>query len=276
MDAALAASAEALAGLAAQYGVSLPLPPKPAAGAAAGADGEGGDAAGAAAPAAPAATAAPAVAGAAGVFRRVDAASPSPAVIFSSSIKPLFAAQVALLVGPKGSGRSEFAVRAARELGYTTLKVSSLLREEMDAASDLSGPIAEALASKRTLAPAIAVAVIHKAVLRSHCSRILIDGYPRTVSVGFPSVHDQVFALEARVGTVKGCVSLSAELPTLVERAGAKTPGEIAAVRAMREAYLREKASTVTFFSRIGKAAVIDAASQSPDAVFEAARPLLQ
>lgn len=96
------------------------------------------------------------------------------------------------------------------------------------------------------------------------------------VSAGYPAPHDQVFALEATIGAVRGCVVLDAGLDTRVARAKAKTAGEVAALREAVQTFQREKVPVAAFFQRLGKATVIDTTALAPDDVYEAARPFLE
>lgn len=196
--------------------------------------------------------------------------------LVSASLRPLFQPQLVVLAGGAGTGRRELAVRAGLELGYATLRVPALLREEAAAGSALSAVIAEAMEAKRTVPTEAVVALLRRAVLRSGASRFIVDGFPRVVSAGFPSVHDQVFALEAALGPIKGCVGLVASESVRASRLAASTPGELAAVRAKVTSFAREKMPVLTFFTAVGKAATIDTSAVAPDDVYEAARPFLE
>jgi adenylate kinase len=211
---------------------------------------------------------------AAKIVRTIDAC-PQPEIVFSS-IKPFFQPQIAFLVAAVGSGRNELALRAGKLLGYCTLRVPSLLQVEARSGSAAGAVIADAFARKATVPVETALAVIQKAILSSSCTRFLLEGFPRTVTHGFPSVHDQVFAVEAKLGVVRGCVCLDTETQVRLHRAGSKTPGEVAIVQRKVQTFQREKVPVLTFFQKIGKATVIDTSTISPDAVFEAARPFLE
>lgn len=196
--------------------------------------------------------------------------------LVTASLRPLFQPQLVVLAGGAGTGRRELAVRAGLELGYATLRVPALLREEAGAGSALSAVITEAMEAKRTVPTEAVVALLRRAVLRSGASRFIVDGFPRVVSAGFPSVHDQVFALEAALGPIKGCVGLVASESVRATRLGASTPGELAAVRAKVTSFAREKMPVLSFFTAVGKAATIDTSAVAPEDVYEAARPFLE
>jgi len=211
---------------------------------------------------------------AAKLTRLIDTA-PAPAVV-RAALRSHFVGLVAVVVGTRGSGRAELAVRAGRELGYATLKVSELLAAEVARGSPAGAAIAEAMAAKRTAPVDITVELIASALAASGARRVLLDGFPRVVSVGYPAVHDQVWALEARLGPIKGCVALTASMAARTARTGAATPGALAALADKVQTYAREKAPVLDFFRKIGKAVDIDTTTASPEAVFEGARPFLQ
>jgi adenylate kinase family enzyme len=154
--------------------------------------------------------------------------------------------------------------------------VTQLLQAEMESGSALAPVIAGAMAMRRAVPLEAVLEVLHRAVRRSVASRFILDGFPRAVSLGFPSVHDQVFALEARIGPIRGCIGLVASEAVRVERAGAKTPGEVAAVREKVATFLREKQPVLNFFAGVGKAVTIDSGAKPPGDVYEAARPFLE
>jgi len=208
------------------------------------------------------------------LFRTVSGV-PSSDIVFGS-VAPLFQPQLVLLLGTVGSGRSELAMRAGRELGYHTLHVTQLLEEEAKSGSAAGKSVADALKAQRTVPIDATLSVIARAMASSPASRFLIDGFPRIVSAGYPGVHDQVFALEARIGAVKGAVHLDAAYDMRLARSGAKAPGEVAALRQRIDTFRREKAPVLTFLEKIGKAVTVDTTKKTPDEVFEAARPFLE
>jgi adenylate kinase len=208
------------------------------------------------------------------IVRTVSALPPADQVY--TALRQYLQPQLAVVVGTVGSGRRELAERAGRELGYHTLQVTKLLEEEAASGSEDGAAIAAAFAAKRTAPLPATLRVIRSAMAHSPAQRFLLDGFPRVVSAGFPGVHDQVFALEAEVGPVKGCICLEADEATRLTRTGAKTAGEIAAVKVREQTLLREKMPVVPFFQRLGKAASISTNTARPDEVYEAARPFLE
>ncbi len=81
---------------------------------------------------------------------------------------------------------------AGRFLGYARLRITHLLREEAASGSAIGNVIAAALDAKRTVPLPATLAVIRKAIADSPARRFLLDGYPRVVSDGYPTVQDQV------------------------------------------------------------------------------------
>jgi adenylate kinase family enzyme len=207
---------------------------------------------------------------------RAFSALPPAAEVFDA-LRPLFQPQLAVVVGTVGSGRGELAMRAGRELGYHVLHVTPLLKAEVASGSAAGAAIGAALAARRTAPLDATLEVIHRAITASTASRFLLDGFPRLVSAGYPAVHDQVFALEARVGPVKGCIALEAAWDARVVRARAEgSAGEQAQLRGAVDTYRREKLPVLAFFDKLGKAATIDTSRLSADDVYEAARPFLE
>ncbi len=82
--------------------------------------------------------------------------------------------------------------RAGRYLGYARLRVTHLLRAEAESGSVVGNVIASALSSKRTVPLNATLYVIRQAIAQSPARRFLLDGYPRVVSDGYPTVQDQV------------------------------------------------------------------------------------
>jgi adenylate kinase family enzyme len=208
------------------------------------------------------------------LVRTVNGVQPKEHVL--AATRNLFQPQLVLVLGTVGSGRSELGVRAGRELSYATLHVTKILEAEVASASADGAVIKAAMDASRTVPTDVTISAIKRAIAATSAPRFLIDGFPRLVSAGFPGVHDQVFALEAGVGAVKGCIALDCEPDMRVARSGAKTPGELAALRARVDTYRREKLPVLSFFQKIGKACVIDTTKKTADEVFEAARPFLE
>lgn len=184
--------------------------------------------------------------------------------------------ELVVLVGATGSGRGEFCRRAGTALGYARLRVTHLLRAEAASGSVVGKVIARALAARRTVPTDAAVAVIAAAVGKAPTRRFLLDGYPRTVNDGYPSVQDQVFALEQGLGPVRGVVVLDAADDTRQARVGAAlTPGQQRELDESVEVFRREKLAVLRFFEKTGKVMRLDT-TQSPDDVFTAASSFLE
>ena len=193
-----------------------------------------------------------------------------------AAVKPFFQPQLVVVLGTVGSGRSELAVRAGRDLSYQQLQVTKLLDAEVASGSALGESIAAALAAKRSVPTEAVVTLVRRAMLGSPATRFLLDGFPRLTSAGFPGVHDQVFALEASVGAVKGAVLLDCDFDMRVARAHAKLPGEVAQLRDRLDTFRREKQPVFDFFERLGRAVAVNTTKKTSDEVFEAVRPFLE
>lgn len=226
-----------------------------------------------------------------GLLRSVPAGSASPPAAVLAALRPLLQPQLAVLVAADGAGREELAVAAGRELGYATLRVGRLLRAHVAARGRHAAVIAAALAAGRTVPAAVAADVIADAVAAAtasspSCTRFLLDGFPRVVHDGAPGVHDQLFALEAAVGPVKGCVSLAADWDARVTRTlgggggsgsgAAPTPGQLAELRARVETAQRETGPVAAYFAGLGKAVAVDTTARTGAQVYEAVRPFLE
>jgi len=168
--------------------------------------------------------------------------------------------QLAVLVGSSGSGRGAFARRAGLSLGYHHLRVTELLRREMALGSADGVAIARAFRLGRTAPVDAVLRVLKKAIAGSRSRRFLLDGFPRVVSDGFPGVHDQLFALEERVGPVKAVVCLSAGVEERRKRiGGTPTKGDVAALERSMDAFQREKMPVVQFFGNLGRVTMVRA-----------------
>ena len=209
-----------------------------------------------------------------GLVRTVSTA-PAPDEVYSE-VRGGFHKHIVVLLGSSGSGRGEFVLRAGRELGYEHVKVTELLAEEAARGSPVGHEIAASLAAHRTAPIGATVTVIAAAMRASTARRFLLVGCPRVVSDGFPSVHDQVYELETRLGGVRAAIALEADMTTRRARIGpAPTIGQEAGLARSLDTYAREKAPVVAFFERAGKARVLDTAKLDPDRLFEETRSLL-
>jgi adenylate kinase len=201
---------------------------------------------------------------------------PPPDTVFAR-VRRLFQPALVVLVRDEGCQHEAFCVRAGRELGYATLSVEALVREEVASGSPGGLQLAAAAAARRTPPMGPLLAVLERAMLANPAAqRFLLDGYPRLVSAGFPGVHDQVMAAEERLGAFKGAIVLSASLEARLARAGARVPGEVAVVKARADAFRRERAPVVAFFDKLGKSCAVDATSATPEDMLEAARPFME
>ena len=205
-------------------------------------------------------------------------AVPPPSVVFQQ-VRKAFTTDVVVLLGAAGSGRGEFMMRAGRALGYAPIRVTALLQEEAaNADSPYAADVKLAFATKRTAPIEATIAVIRRAMAASTAKRFILDGYPRVVSVGYPRVSDQVFALEEAVGPIKGAVLLETEDSARSSRVSggqAMSVGEAAALRASIDTFHREKMPVAQYFERLHKLVPVSTA-QGPEAVFDAALPFLE
>jgi UMP-CMP kinase len=170
---------------------------------------------------------------------------------------------------------------AGKSFGYARLRVTHLLRAEVATGSSLGATIHTALTACRTVPIDATLAVIRNAIARSPAKKFLIDGFPRVVSDGFPSVQDQVFAFEDAVAPIRGVVVLDVSLDERTKRVlsggtGVLTPGQQKQLAASTEAFVREKSKILQFFEKLGKVVKIDTTGTDVDGVFAAARSALQ
>ena len=198
-----------------------------------------------------------------------------PSEVFAE-VRPHFQPQLVVVLGTVGSGRSELAVRAGRELNYHQLQVTKLLDAEVASGSATGAVIAAALKAKRSVPSEAVIDVLRRAMAGSPAPRFILDGFPRLTSDGFPGVHDQIFALEASVGAVKGAIHLDCDFDMRVARAGAKLPGEIAQLRERLDTFRREKEPVRQFFEKLGRAVRVDTTKKTAVEVFDAVRPFLE
>jgi adenylate kinase len=209
-----------------------------------------------------------------GMLHEVSAVPTAPEVY--ATCRKFFQPELVVLCGATGSGRGEFTSRAGLSLGYETLRVPKLLAQEASHGTERGKALKQAIDKHRTAPVKETVEVIREAIAKSRAHRFILDGFPRLVSEGFPSVHDQVFALEEGIGPVRGCVCLDAHVAQRKARIqGAPTVGKEAALIHSVDVFRREKLPVVTYFSGLGKSLVVDT-TPAPDAVFESASPFLE
>jgi adenylate kinase len=209
-----------------------------------------------------------------GLLKEISAVPSKDAVY--QGVRKLFQPELVVMCGASGSGRGEFTSRAGLQLGYHTLRVPKLLEEEAARDTPRAAAVRRALGMHRTCPLDATVQVLREAMARSTATRFILDGFPRLTSEGFPSVHDQVFALEESVGPVRGCVCLDAHLAQRKARIlGVPTVGQEAALARSVNAFKREKLPVVAYFEAIGKTRVVDT-TPPPDEVFQAAAPFLE
>ncbi len=203
---------------------------------------------------------------------------PPPSIVFQQ-VRKAFTTDVVVLLGASGSGRGEFMMRAGRALGYAPIRVTALLQEEAaNEDSPYAADVKLAFATKRTAPIEATIAVIRRAMASSTAKRFILDGYPRVVSVGYPRVSDQVFALEEAVGPIKGAVLLETDDSVRSQRVSAgkdMSVGEAAALQASIDTFHREKMPVAQYFDRLHKLVPLSTA-QGPAAVFDAALPFLE
>jgi adenylate kinase family enzyme len=213
----------------------------------------------------------------ASLVHRISAVPPPPIVF--QQVRKAFTTDVVVLLGAAGSGRGEFIMRAGRALGYAPIRVTALLQAEAaDTDSPYAADIKLALATKRTAPVEATIAVVRRAMAQSTAKRFILDGYPRVVSVGYPRVSDQVFALEEAVGPIKGAVLLETDDSARSQRVaggGDMSVGELSVLRASIDTFHREKVPVAEYFDRLHKLVPISTA-QGPAAVFDAALPFLE
>lgn len=127
-----------------------------------------------------------------GLLRPIAAAGPVASVYVP--VRQLFQPAIAVVVGAAGAGAADLCARAGLELGYQTLDVDALIAAESASGEEpaLGAPLAAALAARRSAPVEAVCGVLAKAMAGSAASKFLLVGYPRVISVGYPSVHDQV------------------------------------------------------------------------------------
>merc|ERR1711998_346136 len=96
----------------------------------------------------------------------------------------------------------------------------ALLANEAALGSKDGMVIAKCMAQKRTCPMDVSCRIIKAEMLRIGNSKFIIDGFPRTVSMGYPMVHDQAFHLETALGKVIKVIELQCSRAKKVERCG--------------------------------------------------------
>ena len=194
-------------------------------------------------------------------------------------VRKVFQPEFVVLLGASGSGRGSFSSMAGKQLGYHRLRVTHLLKEEAELESDspYSEDIKLAFATNRTAPLDATIHVIRNAVQRSHAQRFILDGFPRVVSQGYPSVQDMVFAVESELGRIRGAVVLDVPFEERKKRLGVAqiTHGIEAQLSTSVDTFSREKLPVTKLFAKLGKLCTIDATATIED-VYEQAKPFIE
>lgn len=220
------------------------------------------------------------------LVRVVPAGAGVPAAAVAADARLPLLPQLALLVADPGLGalETELASAAGRELGYATLDMAALLSAEDAVGGPHSAAIRAAAAGGHALSQAVVLAVVAAAVRACGARRVLLQGFERSAWDGTPcgaqllprQLHDHVFALEAAVGPVKGCVVLQASWDDRVARTGARTSGELRALRERVRRWERGVGPALALFAPLGKALELDTTGLSAGDVFARAAQYLQ
>lgn len=137
--------------------------------------------------------------------------------------------EIILLVSPVGCLKTEVCTMITLQKGYEYIKLTNILREAGEIDNERGRVISECFKKKQTVPTVITLEVLHEAILRSQSNKFVIDGYPRTVSDGTPTVHEQVESLEKDIGKIKVVLSFMGNTDKRQTRMNNLTPAQFAA-----------------------------------------------
>jgi adenylate kinase family enzyme len=206
-------------------------------------------------------TGAPALGGARVVT--LDAARPAAAV--ADDARSLLQRRIFLLAGKTGVGRGSVCARLGHRLRYARIRVTLLQEEEVAAGTERGKRIAAAVKAGRAAALADTLFLIKRAMARVRPAAFVLDGFPRLVADGFPSIHDQVAAAERELGPISGLVCLDAS----DEACGRRVKEGDRDYLDSGLTYRLEKLPVVRFYEALGRAVTVDA-EQAEEGVYAA------
>ena len=165
-----------------------------------------------------------------------------------AELRTAFQPLVWVLVAADGNVRTdEVLARAARDRGYAVLRASAIFAAEIAKGTPAGRALATAIAQRRTVPAAVAVALLSAKMQSCIGSKFIVEGFPRAISMGFPMVHDQVFELEAKVGNVHNVLLLDNDVTAGVAFSGDVSNAAAAAL------FKKEQRPIVDHFATLGK-----------------------
>jgi adenylate kinase family enzyme len=165
-------------------------------------------------------------------------------------LRTAFQPLVWLLVAADGNARTDDALAlATRVCGYTTIRVGKLYAEEIEKGTAAGRVVLAAQTNHRTIPALVTVSIIASKMRACVGSKFIIEGFPRAKSIGFPMCHDQIFELEATIGTVHNVLFLDDD----VTCGAASTSNAMASV-----VFNKEQQPTLDHFNALGKVFTVD------------------
>lgn len=177
--------------------------------------------------------------------------------------------EINLLISPVGCLKTEVCTMLTLQKGYEYIKVTNILQEASEIDDEQGMVIRECFMKRKTVPTVITLSILRKAILRSEFHKFIIDGYPRTVSDGTPTVHEQVEALEKEIGKINIVFSFSADKTKRQTRMEELTPAQFAA---KEEIYEREKFPVVSYFKNLDSevpALILSDCNEGSDSIYQ-------
>jgi adenylate kinase len=122
-----------------------------------------------------------------------------------------------VVLGPPGAGKGTQAERFARDRGIPKISTGDILREAVQAGTELGRAARAVMDAGRLVSDGIMIGIVKERLDRSDTARgFVLDGFPRTV--------EQAKALDKLVDGAASLIVLDIEVPedTLVARLGAR------------------------------------------------------
>jgi len=123
-------------------------------------------------------------------------------------VRQQFAPTVVLVAAKPFASHAAVMVNMCLETGAARIQASRVLEAEREQNTEDARLLREAEAQKRTPPTDVVVRLLKRAVDAAPTNRVIIEGFPKLVSGGYPGVQDQLDALETVVGTAVQMVML--------------------------------------------------------------------